>query len=388
MKKSLIAAALAASLLLSGCSGVSQEEYNSLVEENSRLQAENSSLQSQYDKLNIEYAATNDLLESYGEEIYNLKLQLKSQTQSETSDDSTDLTAPEEVKVYEDDFIKINYVGFGKGAKYPFQNRDCLILTIENKTDTTFEFLPNSLALDGNDEGSLACYEKISPKSNGKIYILKMSDTDQYFNNRTPSKISCELSVKDYSNIGVFGENNWWHKISFVNIDLKLETSLANDTSNTETIPNSTMYDANEQNYKKDFLIKIDEMEKMLDISFKIDMATVDDDLHYEALYQGKFFEEEILNAYVMFYSDDVQSNCDLILKSMETIYQYLEWSNGECKKYDLYINDPTNNHIVTISNSDGIPKIYWYDSAAQDQYGEIEDFDYFKDFQVKVINP
>lgn len=44
MKKSLIAAALAASLLLSGCSGVSQEEYNSLVEENNRLTSENEQL--------------------------------------------------------------------------------------------------------------------------------------------------------------------------------------------------------------------------------------------------------------------------------------------------------------------------------------------------------
>lgn len=240
MKKSIIVVLLTACLFLSGCSGVSQEDYNSLLEENDRLQEEYSSLQSQYEKLNIDYNATYDLLKSYGEEIYDLKLQLEAQAQSESSNDSTSSTTPEETKVYEDDFIKINYVGFGKGAKYPFQDRDCLILSIENKTDTTFEFLPNSLALDGNDEGSLACYEKISPKSKGKIYFLKMSDTDQYFKNRTPSKISCELSVKDYSNIGVFGENNWWHKISFVDIDIKDETSPINDTSDTETIPSST----------------------------------------------------------------------------------------------------------------------------------------------------
>lgn len=44
MKKSVLAAALAAVVMLSGCSGVSQENYNSLVEENSRLQSENSNL--------------------------------------------------------------------------------------------------------------------------------------------------------------------------------------------------------------------------------------------------------------------------------------------------------------------------------------------------------
>jgi len=45
MKKSVLAAALAGVMLLSGCSGVSQDEYNSLLEENSRLQSENTSLQ-------------------------------------------------------------------------------------------------------------------------------------------------------------------------------------------------------------------------------------------------------------------------------------------------------------------------------------------------------
>lgn len=44
MKKSIAAAALAVSLLLSGCSGVSQEDYNSLLEENTRLLEENSEL--------------------------------------------------------------------------------------------------------------------------------------------------------------------------------------------------------------------------------------------------------------------------------------------------------------------------------------------------------
>lgn len=51
MKKSVLAAALAGVMLFSGCSGVSQDEYNSLLEENSRLQAENSSI---LDNSNVE----------------------------------------------------------------------------------------------------------------------------------------------------------------------------------------------------------------------------------------------------------------------------------------------------------------------------------------------
>ncbi len=43
MKKSVMAAALAGVMLLSGCSGVSQDEYNSLLEENSKLKESSSS---------------------------------------------------------------------------------------------------------------------------------------------------------------------------------------------------------------------------------------------------------------------------------------------------------------------------------------------------------
>lgn len=46
MKKSVIAAAFAGIMFLSGCSGVSQDEYNSLIEENSKLKESSSSLES------------------------------------------------------------------------------------------------------------------------------------------------------------------------------------------------------------------------------------------------------------------------------------------------------------------------------------------------------
>jgi len=54
MKKSVLAAALAGVMLLSGCSGVSQDEYNSLLEEKTKLETENSSLKSDNSKLESE----------------------------------------------------------------------------------------------------------------------------------------------------------------------------------------------------------------------------------------------------------------------------------------------------------------------------------------------
>ncbi len=49
MRKSVFACALAAVMLLSGCSGVSQDEFNSLLEENSQLSSKNEELTSTLD---------------------------------------------------------------------------------------------------------------------------------------------------------------------------------------------------------------------------------------------------------------------------------------------------------------------------------------------------
>ena len=51
MKKIFSIILCAAVVLTAGCSGVSQESYNSLVEENSRLQSEKNELKSKYDTL-------------------------------------------------------------------------------------------------------------------------------------------------------------------------------------------------------------------------------------------------------------------------------------------------------------------------------------------------
>ncbi len=67
MKKSVLAGMLAAVMLLSGCSGVSQDEYNSLLEEKARLETENSSLQSTNSKLESEKSkATSENTELQG----------------------------------------------------------------------------------------------------------------------------------------------------------------------------------------------------------------------------------------------------------------------------------------------------------------------------------
>lgn len=62
MKKGLLSAILAAVLLVSGCSsGVSQESYNSVVEENTKLQSEKSSLEAESSVLQSESSTTHNI---------------------------------------------------------------------------------------------------------------------------------------------------------------------------------------------------------------------------------------------------------------------------------------------------------------------------------------
>lgn len=219
MKKSIIAAVLTGVVLLAGCS---DKSYNKLLSEKVNIEGQNAALEAQNKSLkakNESLEAENSSLKS---ENSSLQAENKALHENNSGSESTPETLPQKPKtteVYDDEFIKISYVGIGKGASYPYENRECIIFYIENKTEATYEFLCDSLSLDGVDVGKLACYSKIAPKSNGKIFFLKMSNTDQYFENKSPSKISGELSVKDYSDLGIFGDN-WWHSVSFVNIEV------------------------------------------------------------------------------------------------------------------------------------------------------------------------
>ncbi len=107
MKKKILFGAIATTILLSGCAnGVSESEYNSLFEENSKLQSENSALQSNNEDLSIKYKVAEDLNKSYGDEIYDLKKQnseLQEKLDSLEKDNSSSASdttsiSPEELK--------------------------------------------------------------------------------------------------------------------------------------------------------------------------------------------------------------------------------------------------------------------------------------------------
>lgn len=213
MRKRIFIAFTAACLLLTGCSsGVSQEEYDT-------LSSEYTNLKEKYDSLSRDFETVQNEYNSKREEYIDLHaeyIKLLAQIQDKTDEEAVENDDP--TIIYDDEYVTLSYLGFGKGAAYPFENRLCLILSVNNKTDAMLDFLPQSIAFDGTDVGKLLCYDSISPHSSGKIFLLKMSSTDN-FENTSPTRISGSIAIEDSSNIGLFG-SNYWNTISFIDVDL------------------------------------------------------------------------------------------------------------------------------------------------------------------------
>lgn len=212
MKKTIFALCVCTCVLLSGCSGVSQEEYNSLKEQNSDL---NSHI--------IELELENRRLESDNADLQAENGDLKSWKYYYEHNDKTEEAAQDTAEaapsvVYEDEFISLSYCGIGTGASFPFADKQCIIFEVDNKTETTFEFSSISLALDGQDIGYATCYSKITAKSNGKIYVV--ADEQSNTIGKHPKEISGSMAVKDLLDMDIFGKNEWWHIISFSEIAL------------------------------------------------------------------------------------------------------------------------------------------------------------------------
>lgn len=89
MKKSILAAALAAVMLLSGCSGVSEESYNSVVAENTNLQSEKSALESEKSKIASENTELKAKIAELEKQNSELRDELNSQGDNTSSSNET-----------------------------------------------------------------------------------------------------------------------------------------------------------------------------------------------------------------------------------------------------------------------------------------------------------
>lgn len=149
MKKTLAAAALAVSLLLSGCSGVSQEDYNSLLEENTRLQEENSNLETHINELNSQNQALtseNDDIslrnESLLEEVDMLNSQIENLTalssvETEEATNNTDELPLNEWLSYENTLNEMQdeyILGENPGDKWYYRGSGLFVTYIDDES--------------------------------------------------------------------------------------------------------------------------------------------------------------------------------------------------------------------------------------------------------------
>lgn len=255
MKKSVLAVALVAMVMLSGCSGVSQEEYNSLVAENSRLQEANTSLENEnkeaqtrndhlvksynalqedYDKLENKYSN----LESQTKDWINFSDTEKKAEQARADADKSNAEAEkieaqarlkaaneklseaeaieqrkltEGTTVYEDKYIKINFLEVGKEYSY---GDYCAVFLVENKTNGVLTIQGECVSLDGVDIGNITMSDPVSPQSKGKVYA-----SSRGLKYTKPKVVSGQLRVIDFDqNIFATSYRDNSYNANFVNV--------------------------------------------------------------------------------------------------------------------------------------------------------------------------
>lgn len=94
MNKKIMSGILAVSMLLTGCSGISQSDYDSLVSENSDLKAKNEQLNATYDAQSKKYNALESDYEKLESDYAALEsdiAELKGNNPSSTNDDNRDV---------------------------------------------------------------------------------------------------------------------------------------------------------------------------------------------------------------------------------------------------------------------------------------------------------
>ena len=96
--------------------------------------------------------------------------------------------------LYSDDKLDVYFTGIEKAA----DSRDHVAFWIKNKTDSVLSFRAESIALDGIEQSASFTSGKLSPYSEGKVYILLDGDTEQ----RSPKKISTQFYVSAMGEIG------------------------------------------------------------------------------------------------------------------------------------------------------------------------------------------
>lgn len=170
MRKRIIALLLCGALLgITGCSsGVSQEEYDKVVQERDDFKEK-------YEWLKEQYAE---------DQVDNLKNEIQSNIDSNNNNS----TNPEDsTSVYEDDKVKISFAGVGeKGVEF----------WCENLTDVNITIQADSVSINGISTSDIMMSDDVAPKSTGKV-VAKCED---FIGTTDVENVGGQLRIVDFSN--------------------------------------------------------------------------------------------------------------------------------------------------------------------------------------------
>ena len=187
MKKKVLFLVLA-SFILSGCgiSGISQDEYNKVVEERDELQEK-------YD----------DLLDDYAEmkaeqTIDQIQEDVESQNSAETENPDNS------VVVHEDDNVKMSFAGIGEdGVEFWLENRTELNLTVQ----------ADSVSVNGISTSDIVMSDDVAPQSTGKV----VAKCDDFPEDMEVENVGGRFSIVDFSRTW----DPYYYEVTFANVSVK-----------------------------------------------------------------------------------------------------------------------------------------------------------------------
>lgn len=237
MKKLFILMMCLSLVLVTGCSpsGISQEEYDALLAENSKLNSDCERILmqkndlakelgsfkseakefidlSETEKQALQAKAEAERISAEAEKIeaeVRLKSAIKTLSEAE-AESQRKLT--EGTTVYEDEYVKINYLKISKESTL---SNFSVTFWVENKTNAVLTVQAECISLDGVDIGYIMMSDPVSPQSKGKVYAEAKG-----ISNFDPSCISGQLRIIDFDKkVFAHGYSNGYNA-DFINVNI------------------------------------------------------------------------------------------------------------------------------------------------------------------------
>lgn len=238
----------------------------------------------------------------------------------------------------------------------------------------------------------------------------KLENDLTYANIRADNNYRNYISIEGkYLDIVNSEEYQWFSHLSDAEIEALMDVHNEKDVSSVVTpnqdvssVPQPAISTEHETTLEGNNTLNLAKNEFLNNISSILDfyaaemcINTVENDECYCFYYMCHDGEDHYVNTYLMLCDMDLQTNIELIIDAVdETKLLMAEYSElWDCKYYNIYINDHSNNHIVTISkgnllsSNNGVDTVYWWSAAQRELYSQIEQSESLKGYDYRIVN-